>query len=160
MNLRTLSTFPPILTNRKPAKNTDYRKIQSLNLKVWVFKKTITPRPTSENPNAKVVRPVKVIDGVEVYPTPSKLNTGFFIEWNEISSQPIPGYHNFYVAINQLYQLAYKADTKKASKCALESDDDIDLDLLTQSTTSKELSPLSLSDSDSGDPNDENYKSS
>ena len=161
MNLRTSSTFPPILTNRQPAKNTDYRKIQSLNLKVWVFKKTDTPRPTSDNPNAKVVTPVTVIDGVEVYPTRSQVNTGFFIEWNEISSQPIPGHNNFYVSINQLHQLAYEADTKNASQYALKSDDDyIDTDLLTQSTTSKEPTPLSLSDSDSGDPNDENYKPS
>lgn len=101
-----------------------------------------------------MVRPVKVIDGVEVYPTQSQVDTEFYIEWNEISSQLIPGHHSFYVSINQLHQLPYEADTKNVSHYALKSDEDIDTDLFTQSTASKELSPLSLSDSDSGDPND------
>lgn len=129
-------------------------------MKVWVFKKTVTPRPTSDNPNAKVVRPVTVIDGVEVYPKQPQVDTGFFIEWNEISSQPIPGHNNFYVSINQLHQLALQADTKNVPDYALESDNDIDTDVFTQSTASKELSSQSLSDSDSGDTTDENYKPS
>lgn len=128
-------------------------------MKVWVFKKTVTPRPTSDNPNAKVVRPVMVIDGVEVYPTQPPVDTGFFIEWDEISNQPIPGHHNFYVSINQLHQLAYQADTQNVSHYALKSDDDIDT-YLTQSSADKELIQQSLSDSDSDDPNDENYKPS
>lgn len=107
-----------------------------------------------------MVTPVTVIDGVEVYPTQSQVYTGFFIEWNEISSQPSPGHNNFYVSINQLDQLAYKADTKYASQYALKSNDNINTDLLTQSTTSKEPNPLSLSDSHSSDPNDENYEPS
>ena len=100
-------------------------------MKVWVFKKTVTPRPTSDNPNAKVVMPVMVIDGVEVevYPT-QPVDTGFFIE---ISNEPIPGHHNFYVSINQLHQLAYQADTQNVPRYALKSDDDIDT-YLTQSS--------------------------
>lgn len=129
-------------------------------MKVWVFKKTVTPRPTSDNPNAKVVRPETVIDGVEVYPTQPQVDAGFFIEWNEISSQPIPGHNNFYVSINQLHQLAHEADSKNVSHYALKSDDDIDTDVFTQSIADKELNQHSLSDSDSSDPNDENYKPS
>lgn len=72
--------FYLILINRQSIKNINYKKIQTFNMKIYVFKKIITLWPIFDNPNRKVVKFIILIDDIEIYLMQFLVNPRFFIE--------------------------------------------------------------------------------